>query len=384
MARTPKSTDRAAPAQISEVEDAVIVEDEARADAEIEPDSPVEAAAATPQPEVAAPRRSSSGGLIIAMILSGAAVAGLGFGAGILLRPSGDAALQALIDSQAGRLANLEAEVAAIPPPADLDPLQSQIEQLSAALLSQKAEIEALGAATETRLVDLEKRPSADGTLADEALAAYEREIAALRSEIAGQGSRLQEMADATAMKLDQAQEQARLIEQSSADAARNAALNAAVSQMRVALDAGGAFDAPLAEILAAGIEVAPDLAALAGEGVATISQLQNDFPAAARAALAVARSEGLAGEPESGVLSYLRSQFDVRSVVPRAGSEPDAILSRAEAALADNRLGDALSELEALPGISRAEMSAWISTATARRSAMIAVDTLAQSLNAF
>lgn len=393
MARTPKNTDRDTRTDQPEIKDAVILDEGRPQDPAPEPvaiDEPVQTAddpiadEAAPEAEAPEPAQRSSGPLWVGMILSGAVVAGLGFGSGLLLRPSGDEALQAMLDSQASRLAELESRVAAIPEPLDIGPLQTRITELQQEIDGQKAGLEALGAQTESRLSELEKRPLADGTLADEALAAYEREIAALRSEIVGQGSRLQDMADATAQQLSQTQEQARQIEQSSADAARNAALSAAVSKLRVALDAGGGFEAPLADLSAAGVEIGPDLALVAADGVATINQLQTDFPQAARNALAAARREGVAGEAASGVLAYLRNQFDVRSVVPHEGSDPDAVLSRAQAALADNRLADALAELDALPEVARAEMSGWIAAATARRAAIVATDSLAQSLNAF
>lgn len=393
VARTPKNTDRDTSTDQPEIEDAVILDEGRPQDPAPEPvaiDEPVQTAddpiadEAAPEAEAPEPAQRSSGPLWVGMILSGAVVAGLGFGSGLLLRPSGDEALQAMLDSQASRLAELESRVAAIPEPLDIGPLQTRITELQQEIDGQKAGLEALGAQTESRLSELEKRPLADGTLADEALAAYEREIAALRSEIVGQGSRLQDMADATAQQLSQTQEQARQIEQSSADAARNAALSAAVSKLRVALDAGGGFEAPLADLSAAGVEIGPDLALVAADGVATINQLQTDFPQAARNALAAARREGVAGEAASGVLAYLRNQFDVRSVVPHEGSDPDAVLSRAQAALADNRLADALAELDALPEVARAEMSGWIAAATARRAAIVATDSLAQSLNAF
>jgi uncharacterized coiled-coil protein SlyX len=215
VARTPKNTDRDTSTDQPEIKDAVILDEGRPQDPAPEPvaiDEPVQTAddpiadEAAPEAEAPEPAQRSSGPLWVGMILSGAVVAGLGFGSGLLLRPSGDEALQAMLDSQASRLAELESRVAAIPEPLDIGPLQSRITELQQEIDGQKAGLETLGAQTESRLSDLEKRPLADGTLADEALAAYEREIAALRSEIVGQGSRLQDMADATAQQLSQTQ----------------------------------------------------------------------------------------------------------------------------------------------------------------------------------
>ena len=108
---------------------------------------------------------------------------------------------------------------------------------------------------------------------------------------------------------------------------------------------------------------------------------LQTDFPDAARAALAVARSEGLAGEDGGGIAAFLRNQFDVRSVTPQEGTTADAILSRAEEDLRQNRLSDALAEVASLPEVVRAEMSGWISAAETRTAALATVEGLSEIL---
>ena len=79
---------------------------------------------------------------------------------------------------------------------------------------------------------------------------------------------------------------------------------------------------------------------------------------------------------------TFLRQQFDVRSTQPRKGSDPDAILSRAEAAVEEDRLSDALAEIATLPEVARAEMTGWTGKAQARADALAAISDLSQSLN--
>ena len=125
----------------------------------------------------------------------------------------------------------------------------------------------------------------------------------------------------------------------------------------------------------------APDALIAAQDGVPTLAVLQEQFPDVARAALATARSEGVSGEETSGLGAFLRNQFDVRSVQPQDGTSTDAILSRAEAAVREGRLADALAEISGLPEVARAQMSDWLALAEQRAAAIAAVDVLSTSL---
>jgi len=77
-----------------------------------------------------------------------------------------------------------------------------------------------------------------------------------------------------------------------------------------------------------------------------------------------------------------LQRQLGARSVEPREGNDPDAILSRAEAALINGHLPQALAEIAALPDEAQAEMGNWVTLATIRAAALSAAAALAQSLN--
>lgn len=89
-----------------------------------------------------------------------------------------------------------------------------------------------------------------------------------------------------------------------------------------------------------------------------------------------------MSGEAEGGFASFLRNQFDVRSVAPQEGDTTDAILSRAESNLRNGRLTETLSEIGALPEVARAELSDWVAMAETRADALAAAATLSSSLN--
>ena len=71
-----------------------------------------------------------------------------------------------------------------------------------------------------------------------------------------------------------------------------------------------------------------------------------------------------------------------MRSVTPRDGDDPDAILSRVDAAVAENRRNDALAEIETLPEVVRAELSDWVAAVEARTQALAAIQSIDQSLS--
>jgi hypothetical protein len=92
--------------------------------------------------------------------------------------------------------------------------------------------------------------------------------------------------------------------------------------------------------------------------------------------ALNSARSEGKEAQAKT-FTNYLKTQLKARSVMPREGMSVDAILSRAEAAVKDDKLADALSELESLDLAARTQMGGWISQAEERLAVVAYIDTI-------
>ncbi|MCT4369683.1 hypothetical protein CLG85_004745 [Yangia mangrovi] len=107
------------------------------------------------------------------------------------------------------------------------------------------------------------------------------------------------------------------------------------------------------------------------------------DFPPAARDALSAARrAESTTEDTASRVTTFFANQLGARSVEPREGDDPDAVLSRAEAALRSGDLGSVLNELAALPEPAQAELADWTARAEARKAALDGADAVAQTLN--
>lgn len=174
------------------------------------------------------------------------------------------------------------------------------------------------------------------------------------------------------------AREEAERLEQEALAAAEAAEARAALNRIATAVETGAPFADALAGLNA---DLPAALNDAAEAGVATTADLVADFPAAARAALATARAEGVSDDA-GGLGGFLRSQFDVRSTTPQEGDGPDAVLSRAEGAMKEGRVADALAELEALPEVARAELTDWTARAQERSDVLDALATLSETYN--
>ena len=232
---------------------------------------------------------------------------------------------------------------------AGLDDLSRSLDAMQGTLQEQTARLDAI----EARPQPAEPAPQVDNSA----------EVAALQSAITALESRLAEQ-DA----------------QASAEAARLLA-QAALTRVVTAVENGETFAPALGALEeVAPVEVPDALRSAAAEGVPSMATLRENFPDAARAALAAARAE----VPESdvaGIGGFLRRQLSARSVTPREGSDPDAVLSRAEAALRGNDLETALTELGGLPDAARSAMQGWLDGAQARKDASDAAKALSDSL---
>ena len=243
----------------------------------------------------------------------------------------------------------LRAEIAALrdaaPPVADLGPLQAELDALKSELAAipresgVAQELEAMKAAAEAER------------------AAAEARAEALRAE-------------AESMR-------------AGAEAAARAAIGqGVVLRVQAALDTGGPFDVALTDLGTAGIAVPAELAAHA-EGVPTLAELQAGFADAARAALAATAKPDEGAGLADRVTGFLKAQTGLRSTAPREGDSPDAVLSRAEAALRGGDLPATLAELDTLPPEAGAALAGWRALADTRAAAAAALAALAQDLTA-
>jgi hypothetical protein len=156
---------------------------------------------------------------------------------------------------------------------------------------------------------------------------------------------------------------------------ADGAKVTAALGQMRAALDTGQPYTAALAMLPGSGLPAV--LSDHAATGLPTLASLRERFPAAARAALDAALRASPGESWTDRVATFLRSQTGARSITSLDGTDPDAILSRAEAALGAGDLGTALQEISALPDAAKAAMADWTALAERRHAAAAAIEAL-------
>ena len=81
---------------------------------------------------------------------------------------------------------------------------------------------------------------------------------------------------------------------------------------------------------------------------------------------------------------NFLKAQTGARSVAPREGDDPDAVLSRANASVEAGDIAAALDEIQALPENARQvpAMAEWLAGAQAYNDAQAALSDLTTSTN--
>jgi hypothetical protein len=174
----------------------------------------------------------------------------------------------------------------------------------------------------------------------------------------------------------------AQAIQEDAAQAEASAKARGALNALRSALETGAPFASVLPEIAAA-TEVPEILATNAEAGVPTAKVLEEQFADGARTALS-ASLKATAGESATDKLTFfLKDQLGARSLTPREGDDPDAVLSRAEAATKAGDIDAALTTIDALPDAGKAALENWAGVAATRRDALAAFDSLSDALNA-
>lgn len=329
------------------------------------------------------------------LVLGGIVAAGIGFGAAQLLRPMGAQTtdLSTRLSDLEGRVTlmsgELSTQIGDLSATIGGDPLETvlpMIDSLTARVDDQDARLATLSEAGDTSeqlaaaLAELDTRVSEQvGATLSEPLA----NLAALREDITSTQNGLR--ADIENLRA-LAETQLAEAEADAADAANRAARSAArlaLGDISTAFDTGAPFIAVLPDITAAGVDMPALLQDTAESGVPTLADLQDSFTPAARRALGASLSAVDAGSVTDRVALFLRSQTNARSLSARDGDDPDAVLSRAEAALRAGRVANAINELDALPDAGRAAMVDWIAQAQLRADAMVGLTTLQNQLTA-
>ncbi|WP_176806693.1 COG4223 family protein [Alloyangia pacifica] len=347
---------------------------------------PVVAGAAVPMREVVRETVVERKGGFVPVALGGIVAAALGWGASSYQSgsfPFGDggaqfeaetsaalAAQSEQIDTLNGTVAETAAQVGGI----DLSGLESSAADLGARMQAAEGSAATLTeqvAQLQTRIEDMQNQWLSE-SVSPEAMAAYEKALADVRTAIETQRAEVEQMTQEAMQAREAASDQAMVAESRSA-----------LADVETALRDGAPYAAAIQTMQENGVDVPGGLSDPAGDGVPTLSALEAEFPPAARDALSAARrAESTNEDTASRVTTFFANQLGARSVEPRAGDDPDAVLSRAEAALRSGDLGTVLSELAALPEPAQAELADWIARAETRKAALDGADAVAQTLN--
>lgn len=355
------------------------------------------------------PVRRRGGGAFLGTVLGGILAAGAGFGLARMVPGGwpvqGNSALEAQIKAQEDSLAGLKAQLSdlAARPVQDsteeIAALKSELQKMIADSANSAAvvdpapmiaeatgDIQASIAALDGRLTEIEKRPVgfAGAGVSSAAIAAYDRQLQDLRAQIAaqkGQGSDIAAQIEAVAAdakaQLAAAAQDAERLKAEGAAAVQTATTGAAMGRIRAAIEAGGPYAGAVADLMALGMQIPPDIAGLAETGVPTLTDLQRSFPAVARDALSAAlRAQTPTGWGDR-LTAFLRTQTGARSLSPRDGTDPDAVLSRAEGLLADGDIAATLAELGTLPAAAKDVLAPWVTEAESRQKAIAALSAL-------
>ena len=370
------------------------------------------AAPPPPAPPQPAPQR---GGGFAAAVLGGLIAAGIGFGVseyanGGLGRMFGGAdPVEAALSAQGEKLAGLESrigELASSVKAPDLSGIETQIgaigttvqtqmgdvagrlDKVAGELQTKLGDLDAKLAGVEERLTAVEKRPLAESSeTAKAAFAAYERELNALKGTLDSQqksnadmAAQMAASADAAKAEVKAAADEAQAMKAQAEAETLQAAKREALASLDAAIARGIGYQAIL-DKLPAGTQLPEALSANAASGVASLDALQEEFPAAARAALDASIKQTVSDDPVSRIGAFLKTQSGMRSLEPKQGDDPDAVLSRAEAAVEAGDLATALAEVAKLPSDGQAAMADWVAAATTRLSVTQAATSLSETL---
>lgn len=287
-------------------------------------------------------------------------------------RPAGDGAEAAAAAAEAAARAEAAAAAIAARPLGDGGPDLTPV-------------IEALAA----RVAALEAAPPGTAALgADPAASdALQEDITRLREELAAQQAASAEAVAAVQAAAAEAQAgvaaartEAEALRAAAKAEGRATLMRAALARVQAGVETGAPFASAVDELVAGGITV-PEALLAQGDGVPSHADLQAAFPEAARAALAASLKASAGDGTLDRFGAFLRTQTGARSLEPREGSDPDAVLSRAEALVKDGQIGPAKAEISALPEAGQAAMGPWLALAQARLDAEAALADLAAAV---
>ena len=315
------------------------------------------------------------------MFLGGLCAGAIGFGIAILpdYFNSNDQLGSLLLDQkeihdQIISLSETVSELTNIGPPAnfseELDPFRISLSKLSADIMVNSSAQEQEITALKERIYLLENRPLNGGVSAS-VIQSYERELTQIRAEI-------EAIVNKAAGEIEQAQGEAAMLEVAAQAISQENVAASALIGIEAAISNGTGYSTLLEELkLILGLNVPEVLSANAQLGVVSLNKLQDEFPKLARVSLQAARREG----DGTGFGAFLKAQLGFRSLFPREGTSPDAVLSRAEASVAAGNLQVALVELIDLPKSGQLVLQDWSERARTRLSVLNALSELTRTM---
>ncbi len=290
--------------------------------------------------------------------------------------------LQAAQEEESGRITNLQMEVERF----DSTAIAATLLELKDASDTVKAEldrIDGIMSAVQERVEDVGAQPIPVGKLPEEIVNAYDRQLAEVLGAVDERFGEMRKTLDAGMAEIEAAREVAALSEQGARQAERAAEAREALARIVSALNSGMDFTSELRVFQEkSGLEPPELLVSIAKEGVPTRDELASAFPEVAREALNAATKDAVNSGDIGPVRAFLRTQLGLRSLEPREGDSPDAVLSRAEAATRADDLNTALTEITALPQAGRDQFRDWTMLAQRRRDALDAVMDLSAQLD--
>lgn len=296
------------------------------------------------------------------------------------------AARDAQISGAYDEIAALEARMAArealnIASPAELDDVSRALGENLNRLAALESEVTALveSDALDQLAVQTDSRIGAQ----EEITSRLAVQVSSVQAELSGLLDEIGAVRELAEKQLADVQAEADAAAAAAAARAAQAEARAALDSIAGALESGAPFGVALARIEAAG-ETAPDaLQASAATGVATVAELQDSFAPAARAGLTAALQHAETDSTTDRLTNFLRSQVGARSLSAREGDDPDAVMSRAEAAVREGDIARALDEIATLPEAGITAMGGWYGRASARVAAQSALADLQLTFDA-
>ena len=324
------------------------------------------------EPSESAPKAVSSFPLIVA----GVATAAIGFAAGFILRGDSTETLQLEINTLSSALEQERARISEIEP--RLSDIGRQISAVEAESSSLADEIDA----SDANLTNVSRRIAelqAEFQTMSETVASGALDTNNLDAQAEQFRAELSQIVEDARAELLAAQEEAAGLEEQLAQDIQSQDQRVALERIAQALNDGSSFADHLSVLR--NLAIPPALVDLSETGVPSLLDLREAFPDAARAALSSAIRSDVDGTTRDRILAFLRAQTGARSLEPREGDDPDAILSRAEAALGDSDIAQALAEIENLPDIGKEKMAEWVDMAQSRLEALAALADLQSSV---